>query len=45
MEARGLKFIGFTVDVRNRVERFLAKKLKIAQFIFPYIVYVFKKEL
>lgn len=37
-------FIGFTVDARNKLERFLSRKLKIAQFIFPYIIYVFRKK-
>lgn len=38
-----LAFIGFTVDARNKLERFLSRRLKIAQFIFPYVVYVFRK--
>lgn len=38
-----LKFVGFACDARNKFDRFLMKKLKIARYIFPYIQYIFKK--
>ena len=37
------KFVGFTVDARNKLDRFLAQKLNVAKYIFPYIFYVFQK--
>ncbi len=39
----GLKFVGFTVDARNKRDRFMMRKFKISKYIFPYIQYVFKK--
>ncbi len=39
----GLKYIGFTVDARNKMDRLMMKNLKVAKYIFPYIQYVFKK--
>lgn len=38
-----LTFLGFTVDSRNKIERFLARNINTAKYIFPYIFYVFKK--
>lgn len=38
------KFIGFTVDSRNKIERVCAKSLFLSKYIFPYIFYVFKKD-
>jgi SAM-dependent methyltransferase len=37
-------FQGFICDRRNLLDKILAKKLNIAQFFFPYILYVFKKK-
>ncbi len=39
----GLKWIGFTCDARNKLDRFLMRKFKIAKYVFPYIQYIFKK--
>lgn len=39
----GLQYIGYAVDARNKLDRFLMRKFKIAKYIFPYIQYVFKK--
>jgi SAM-dependent methyltransferase len=37
------KFIGFTVDARNRLDRLLMKNFPVSQLVFPYLLYVFKK--
>lgn len=39
----GLEFAGFTADCRNILERKISKNLVLAQFLFPYLFYVFKK--
>lgn len=39
----GLKFVGFTVDARNKADRFLMRNFQLSKYIFPYIQYVFKK--
>ncbi len=39
-----LSFIGFICDSRNKLDKILAKRLSIAQFFFPYILYVFRKK-
>lgn len=36
-------FLGHICDTRNKVDRLLARKLSIAQWIFPYVLYVFQK--
>lgn len=36
-------FVGFTCDSRNKIDRLFAWNLKVAQFLFPYILYVFRK--
>ncbi|MBP9762637.1 class I SAM-dependent methyltransferase [Patescibacteria group bacterium] len=41
--AAGVKYIGFTADARNWFERKAARRLKLAQFVFPYLLYVFRK--
>lgn len=43
--ATGFSFAGYTCDARNKFDRLFARKLKMAQFLFPYILYVFKKPL
>src|SRR3989338_1606778 len=39
----GLKFVGFTVDARNKMDRLLMRKFQLSKYIFPYIQYIFKK--
>lgn len=39
----GLKFIGFTADARNKLDRFFLRNFTASQIIFPYLLYVFKK--
>lgn len=39
----GCSFVGFTCDTRNKLDRLFARKLSTAQYIFPYLLYVFKK--
>ena len=38
----GMKFQGFIADTRNKLDRLFAKRLWLAKWWFPYIVYVFK---
>jgi len=38
-----MSFEGFICDTRNKFDKLLSKKLLTAQFIFPYILYVFRK--
>jgi ubiquinone/menaquinone biosynthesis C-methylase UbiE len=42
-ENRRLRFIGFVVDSRNRLDRILSRKLFLTELLFPYIIYIFKK--
>jgi SAM-dependent methyltransferase len=39
----GLVFKGFICDSRNKFDRLFSRKMKLAQFLFPYILYVFEK--
>jgi SAM-dependent methyltransferase len=41
--AASVKYLGFTADARNWFERKASRRLKLAQFIFPYLLYVFRK--
>ncbi|HLP86290.1 MAG TPA: class I SAM-dependent methyltransferase [Candidatus Paceibacterota bacterium] len=38
-----MSFEGFMCDTRNKFDKLLAKKISVAQFIFPYLLYVFRK--
>lgn len=38
----GAVFAGFTCDTRNKFDRVIARNLILAQWYFPYILYVFK---
>lgn len=44
LKLEGLKYRGFVCDSRNKIERFIARKMLLSKFYFPYIVYVFVKE-
>ena len=37
------RYLGFLVDSRNKVERFLSRNFSISKLFFPYILYVFQK--
>lgn len=39
----GTRYLGFLVDSRNKIERFLSRNFFISKLFFPYILYVFKK--
>ncbi len=39
----GAHYLGFLVDSRNKLERFLSRSLFASKFYFPYLLYVFKK--
>ncbi len=39
----GVKYLGFLVDSRNKLERFLSRHLCVSKFYFPYLLYIFKK--
>lgn len=38
-----VSYLGFICDTRNKFQKIFAKKLWLAQWYFPYILYVFKK--
>lgn len=40
----GFEFLGYTCDARNKMDRVLMRHLSVAQFIFPYLLYVFKNK-
>lgn len=39
----GAEFIGFTCDTRNKFDRFMSRNINTAKYVFPYLIYVFKK--
>lgn len=43
IDTTSFSFMGFTCDSRNKIDRLFARDLRVAQFLFPYILYVFRK--
>jgi ubiquinone/menaquinone biosynthesis C-methylase UbiE len=43
VKVTGNKYCGFVCDVRGKVDNSLSKRLNAAQFVFPYLIYIFKK--
>ena len=42
-EVLGFEFLDFAVDARTRIDNRAARSLKLSQYIFDYILYVFRK--
>ncbi len=40
----GFSFLGFVCDVRTKIDKLFSLRLSLAQFFFPYILYVFRKK-